>query len=79
MRYPFAVAFAVLLAGCSRPAMSVDTALSRLKAGPVAQLDSATIDRMCSQPARVHAGLADCVLKDQAEPRRFKPATPLPR
>ena len=35
---------------------------------PVVPMDSATIYRLCAQPERVHAGWAECVLKDQSPP-----------
>jgi len=39
-------------------------------------MDSAEIERVCAHPDSVRAGLADCVLVDQARPsssRRFEP------
>lgn len=39
-------------------------------------MDSAEIERVCAHPDSVRAGLADCVLADQARPsssRRFEP------
>jgi len=39
-------------------------------------MDSAEIERVCAHPDSVRAGLADCVLANQARPsdiRRFEP------
>ena len=50
------------------------------KAAPRVQMDSAEIERLCAHPDSVRAGVADCVLKDQAPPpqQRLKPVPASP-
>ena len=66
----------LLLIGCSRQHSSPQQVAIRTVS--TAQMDSATIERLCVHPDSVRAGRAECVLKDQSAEtwQRLKPVTP---
>jgi len=79
MKRVLGIAGASLLLSCGRPATRVDTVPAKLTPAQAAQFDSGTIDRLCVDPSRVRARLADCVLKDQSRLPGFAPKRPPPQ
>ena len=68
------VSVSIALGGCHHTPPSAQPAGAK----PITRvaMDSAEIERVCAHPDSVRAGLADCVLVDQARPsssRRFEP------
>jgi hypothetical protein len=64
-----AVILIIALNGCHRAAAKPSQVAARVA------MDSATIEKLCAHPDSVRAGLAECVLKDQSQPRseRLRP------
>jgi hypothetical protein len=68
----------MLVSACSNHTRGAQERAAQFRTAKVAQMDSATIDRLCVHPDSVRAGRAECVLKDQSEsPQyRLKPVSP---
>jgi hypothetical protein len=68
----------LLLIACARHHSAPQRVAMQARTVSTAQLDSATIERLCMHPDSVRAGLADCVLKDQSVVpwQRLKVVTP---
>ena len=68
----------LLLIACGRHHSAPQRVAMQARTISTAQLDSATIERLCLHPDSVRAGRADCVLKDQSTlpSQRVKPVTP---
>ena len=68
----------LLVVACSRQHASPQQVAMQTRTVSTAQMDSATIERLCVHPDSVRAGRADCVLKDQSAEReqRLRPVTP---
>jgi uncharacterized lipoprotein NlpE involved in copper resistance len=68
----------LLLMGCSRQHSAPQQVAMQTRTVSTAQMDSATIERLCLHPDSVRAGRAECVLKDQSTEtwQRLKPVTP---
>lgn len=73
---PLIVGGLMSLMGCRGAGTRPDSSPSPLTEVRAAQLDSATIDRLCVDPARVRTGAVSCVLKDQSQPPTFAPKRP---
>ena len=72
------VILAMLATACSTHRSGAQQRTEQLRTAKAAQLDSATIERLCMQPDSVRAGRAECVLQDQSQsPQiRLKPVPP---
>ena len=69
---------AMLATACRHHPSNAQQGTAQLRVARAAEMDSATIERLCMHPDSVRAGRAECVLKDQsASPQyRLKPVTP---
>ena len=72
------VILGMLVAACGHRHSGAQPRAAQLRTAKSAQMDSATIERLCVHPDSVRAGRAECVLKDQSEaPQyRLKPVPP---
>jgi hypothetical protein len=68
MRSTHLAVVVLLLIACGRQHSAPQRVAMQARTISTAQLDSATIERLCMHPDSVHAGRADCVLKDQSAP-----------
>jgi hypothetical protein len=58
----------LLFGACGRHHSPQQQVAMQPRAVSMAQMDSATIERLCVHPDSVRAGRSDCVLKDQSAP-----------
>lgn len=65
------VSVGVAVGGCHHAGPSAQTAEAKTVARVA--MDSAQIERVCAHPDSVRAGLADCVLANQARPSDTRP------
>jgi hypothetical protein len=72
------VILAMVATACRHNPSNVQQRTAQTRVARAAEMDSATIERLCVQPDSVRAGRAECVLKDQSpSPQyRLKPVTP---
>jgi hypothetical protein len=69
----------ILLGACRHHQPAPQQVAARLRTATTAQMDSATIERLCVHPDSVRSGRAACVLQDQsASPpgKRIEKPTP---
>jgi len=72
------VILAMSATACRHTPSNAQQRTAQMRVAKAAEMDSATIERLCVHPDSVRAGRAECVLKDQSpSPQyRLKPVTP---